>query len=211
MNQDAAMQAATANQAANLQTAIAQGNITSAEGQQNIENWLKLQGLNDGMIQFYKSQALTGQLTAADLIKNVSSLKSGAGAVGAQMQQQANAGMMQAGATALAAYLGKSDKNAKENIQPGKGREWVRTLGSHEYNYKEGRGEDSSARHIGVMAQDIEKTRPDMITKDGMGDKVVNYGKGFGAMLATMFELDRDLKDLEESFKKRAKSNKDKK
>jgi hypothetical protein len=211
MNQQSALDAAKANQSAALQTAITQGNLTSAEGQQNIENWLKLQGLNDGMIQFYKSQALTGQLTAADLIKNISSLKSGAGAVGSQMQQQANAGMLQAGATALAAYLGKSDKNAKENIQPGKGREWVRTLGSHEYNYKEGHGEDSSVRHVGVMAQDIEKTRPDMITKDGMGDKVVNYGKGFGAMLATMYELDRDLKDLEESFKKRVKSNKDKK
>jgi hypothetical protein len=60
------------------------------------------------------------------------------------------------------------------------------------------------------MAQDIEKTRPDMIEVDAQGDKVVNYGKGFGAMLATMFEMDRDLKALEDSFKKRAKSSKGK-
>jgi hypothetical protein len=205
MNQEDARATAIANQSANLQTAIAQGNITSQEGQQNLDNWLRLQGLNDNMVINLKQQALTGQISAADILKNISALKSGAGIAGAQQQVQQNAGIMSGLATAAAAYLGKSDKNAKENIKPGKGRDWVRALGSHEYNYKKDHGEDPSTRHVGVMAQDIEKTRPDMVSEDSMGDKVVNYGKGFGAMLATMFELDRDLKELEDSFKKRAK------
>jgi hypothetical protein len=209
MNQQSALEAAKANQAATLQTAITQANLQSAEGQNMVDNWLKLQGLNDNMVLNLKQQALSGQLSAADLIKNVSSLKSGAGVAQAQQQAQQSAGAMNAIATGIGAYMA-SDERAKKNIKEGKGREWVRTLGSHEYNYKEGIGEPKG-KFLGVMAQELEKTRPDMVKEDERGVKVVNFGAGFNAMLATMFELDRDLKDLEESFKKRAKSNKDKK
>jgi hypothetical protein len=205
MNQSVALETAKANQSAKLQTDLLQANLTSAEGQQKIDNYLKLQGLNDDMIKFYKGQALTAQMSANDLIKNIETLKS-SGQIASQQisQQKVGALFSAAGTIGAGALMATSDERAKTKISEGDARSWVRALGSHEYEYKEGVGEPTGKKFISPMAQEIEKVSPNMIEEvDGI--KRVNYGKGFGAMLATMFEMDRDLKALEDSFKKRAK------
>jgi hypothetical protein len=63
-----------------------------------------------------------------------------------------------------------SDERLKENIEP-VGAE-VEGMPVYEYNYKA----DPSTRHVGIMAQDALKKRPDVVVKMGkyLG---VNYGK----------------------------------
>ena len=60
-------------------------------------------------------------------------------------------------------------------------------------------------RFLGVMAQDLEKAGPvgkSMVEDTPMG-KLVNYGKGFGAVLAAQAHLNQRLKALESKKKKR--------
>lgn len=56
----------------------------------------------------------------------------------------------------------------------------VRKVGNlYEYHYK---GEPKGApKHVGVMAQEVEKVRPDAVLKDQKGMRAVNYGALFGA------------------------------
>jgi hypothetical protein len=68
-----------------------------------------------------------------------------------------------------------SDERLKENIEP------VGELKGHklyEYNYK---SDPDKARHVGVMAQEVEKKRPDAVLKDHKGMRAVDYGKLFAA------------------------------
>jgi hypothetical protein len=72
-----------------------------------------------------------------------------------------------------AAWLGASDERLKENIEK------VGTLKGHSlysYNYK---GNDKE--HIGVMAQEVEKKRPDAVHKTAGGVRMVDYGALFNA------------------------------
>ena len=63
-------------------------------------------------------------------------------------------------------------------------------------------GED---RYLGVMAQDLEKAGPvgKSMVKDTPMGKLVDYGKGFGAVLAAQAHLNQRLKALESKKKKR--------
>ena len=93
--------------------------------------------------------------------------------VGAYNQQQANSGALLGG---LASLFTLSDKTAKKNIKK------VGSLKGHglyEYDYK-GKHDDGQ-RHIGVMAQNVEKTRPDAVRKGSDGLRRVNYGALFNA------------------------------
>jgi len=72
-----------------------------------------------------------------------------------------------------AAWLGASDERLKENIEK------VGKLDGHSlyrYNYK---GHDKE--HIGVMAQEVEKKRPDAVHKTAGGVRIVDYGALFNA------------------------------
>lgn len=71
--------------------------------------------------------------------------------------------------------IGLSDRRAKKDIKP------VGKLMGHklyEYSYK-GKHDDGR-KHIGVMAQEAEKTRPDAVSMRSDGLRQVNYGKLFG-------------------------------
>lgn len=71
--------------------------------------------------------------------------------------------------------IGLSDKRAKTEIKP------VGKLMGHKlysYKYKAGLGDDR--RHIGVMAQEAEKKRPDAVSRRPDGLRQVDYGKLFG-------------------------------
>jgi hypothetical protein len=85
-------------------------------------------------------------------------------------------GLLGFGGSALSAGLPMlSDKRAKENIKP------VGTLKGHklyEYDYKPETG--IPGKHIGVMAQEVEKKRPDAVAKGQDGYRRVNYGTLFG-------------------------------
>lgn len=99
-----------------------------------------------------------------------------------------------AGMAAMAA----SDVRVKENIEPGSAsiESFLKALTPHTYDYTDmafGVG-----RHTSVMAQDLEASeigKSFIVEKDGV--KHVDYGKAFGAMLATIVHLNQKIERLE--------------
>ena len=96
-----------------------------------------------------------------------------------------------------------SDKNNKAEIQSFSPKSFLDKLQAYEYEYKDpsapGAGE---GKHVSVMAQDLEKAGPvgkSMVQNTAHG-KMVDYGKGFGAMLAAQADLNRRLAEIETSF-----------
>lgn len=72
--------------------------------------------------------------------------------------------------------IGLSDERAKEDIHK------VGELAGHKlYSYKYKKGKGDGKRHVGVIAQEVEKTRPDAVSERKDGLKQVNYGKLFAA------------------------------
>ena len=103
-----------------------------------------------------------------------------------------------------------SDENAKENIKSNDDshspKSFLDALQAYSYEYKDpkqsGAGE---GRHLSVMAQDLEKAGPvgkQMVQNTEQG-KMVDYGKGFGAMLANQVHLNERLSAMEPSKKKK--------
>jgi hypothetical protein len=128
-----------------------------------------------------------------------------------QNQNQLMGGMMQAGATVLAAPAVLSDKKEKKEIKSGKkdSKNFLDALSSHSYKYKNpekpGAGE---GEHLSVMAQDLEKAGPvgrSMVTQAPTGEKMVDYGRGFGAILAAQADLNERLNQIESKYKKTKK------
>lgn len=84
-------------------------------------------------------------------------------------QRQAGIGSLLGGFGSLAMQL--SDRNAKKDVE--------KVGGLYAYRYK-GEGTDAPKR-IGVMAQEVEKVRPDVVRKGADGLRRVNYGALFNA------------------------------
>lgn len=95
-----------------------------------------------------------------------------------------------------------SDKNQKKNIKKG----FLDALTAYTYEYKNpkkpGAGE---GRHLSVMAQDLEKTDigKNMVKTMNDGTKIVDYGKGFGAILAAQAHLNKRLEEIEKKSKRK--------
>jgi hypothetical protein len=88
--------------------------------------------------------------------------------LGAYQANQAGIGSVLGG---LAGLFTLSDKNAKKDVK--------KVGGLYEYRYK---GEPKNApKRIGVMAQEVEKVRPNAVRKGKDGFKRVNYGVLFEA------------------------------
>jgi hypothetical protein len=103
-------------------------------------------------------------------------------------------GLGQAGTTAA---LMSSDINLKENIQDGssESQNFLEALEPYAYNYKDPQG--ANGERLGVMAQDIEKTPMNYMVKDTPQGKMVDYGQGFGAILAAVADMHGRVKELE--------------
>jgi hypothetical protein len=90
-------------------------------------------------------------------------------------QQQSNA--ILGGLFGLGGKLiGLSDERSKEDIHQ------VGEVAGHKlYSFKYKKGKGDGKHHVGVMAQEVEKTRPDAVSKRPDGMREVNYGKLFKA------------------------------
>lgn len=84
-------------------------------------------------------------------------------------------------------------------------RKFLDALSPYSYEYKNpskpGAGE---GRYLSVMAQDLEKAGPvgkSMVSENEDGTKMVDYGKGFGAILAAQADLNKRLADIEKRKK----------
>ena len=101
---------------------------------------------------------------------DVAGLMANENAQAQQQQQQFWGGLMGLGSSFLL-----SDERAKTDIKKiGKAKDGT---GLYAYRYK---GDQSGATHVGVMAQEVEKKRPDAVKTGADGFKRVNYGALFG-------------------------------
>ena len=89
----------------------------------------------------------------------------------AWQQQQAMTGQLFGGLMGMGTSLIKaSDRSLKKDIKP---------VGKvYEYNYKD--DPKGAPKRIGVMAQEVEKYKPDAVAKRDDGKLMVNYGALFG-------------------------------
>lgn len=98
-----------------------------------------------------------------------------------------------------------SDKESKKNVEDANPKSFLDALTAYSYDYKDpnqaGAGE---GRHLSVMAQDLEKAGPvgESMVQDTPQGKVVDYGKGFGAMLASQVHMNERMKKMESKKKK---------
>jgi hypothetical protein len=96
------------------------------------------------------------------------------GAYNTQMQQSNNliGGLFGLGGK----LIGLSDERSKKDIKK------VGELNGHKlysFQYKKGKGDGK--HHVGVMAQEVEKKRPDAVSRRSDGMRQVDYGKLFSA------------------------------
>lgn len=127
---------------------------------------------------------------------------------------QSNSNQMQSDgvgkSTAQMAMSKISDKDNKKNVKEDKeefsSKAFLDALQSYKYEYKDEFKKDPLAgegQRISVMAQDLEKAGPvgrSMVINTPQG-KVVDYGRGFGTILAAQAELNKRLKELEKKKK----------
>lgn len=92
-----------------------------------------------------------------------------------------------------------SDKNIKKDF--------LDKLEAYTYEYKDKYKNDprgGEGTHMSVMAQDLEKAGPigkSMVKEDVDGVKVVDYAKGYGAILAAQAHLNKRLDELQKKKK----------
>ena len=121
---------------------------------------------------------------------------------GVSIQNQAQA-MQTAGAVIGAVGAAASDERMKKNIGDGRDRldKFLDSIGAHEYEYKD---KDAPFAGAGVfvspMAQELERTDlgKHLVVENEKGNKIVDYGKGFGLMMAIAKMNHDDIKKLKE-------------
>lgn len=91
-------------------------------------------------------------------------------------QQQAQTNSLLGGLFGLgSSFIMASDARVKENVEP-----LGEIMGEKIYAYDYKGKFDDGKRHVGVMAQDIERKRPDAVMTGDDGVKRVHYGRLFG-------------------------------
>lgn len=193
---------------------------TAAIGRQ--QEMLSAQGQLGGALQAQRAQDIQNTAQMAQAAQNYKQL-------GLSVAQANQAAKMQAeGATTnMASNLGgqliqgiasgassamqaaaMSDEDLKTAFKGGGKavRKFLDHLTAEEYSYKDGaKGMPGAGkkRYVSPMAQDLEKTDlgKSMVINTPNG-KMVDYGKGFGAMLAAMADTHQRVKRLEKGGKK---------
>lgn len=100
-----------------------------------------------------------------------------------------------------------SDSKTKKDKSNFNSKDFLSKLKAYSYEYKDPekplRGE---GKHFSVMAQDLEKSGSigKSMVQDTNQGKIVDYGKGFGAILAAQVQLNERLKELESKKKKKS-------
>lgn len=117
-------------------------------------------------------------------------------AAGQNSQNQANATNQTIG-TGLTVASMFSDERGKENIESFDPGEFLDSLTGYKYDYKDKK--HGEGKQVGVMAQDLEKTEAGskMVVNTPEG-KVVEYAKAGPAILASLAELNKKVKKMEE-------------
>lgn len=90
-----------------------------------------------------------------------------------------------------------SDERVKKDIKHFDASEFLDSLTPSKYRYKDP-GKNGAGVHASPMAQDLEKTEVGKaMVKETPDGKMVDYGKGFGAILAALTDVHDRLKKVE--------------
>ena len=117
----------------------------------------------------------------------------------AAQQRQGVLGGLAEGAATIAML---SDENKKENIRDGEKQlqNFIEAISAKAYEYKDSK--DGEGIHVSPMAQDLEKsTIGKSMVVDTPEGKMVDYGKGFGAMLASQAMMNERMESIEKALK----------
>jgi len=200
-------QVAAAKAARGGSSALASRNISQAAAQQSaLQGASSLANAQQQFGQFLQGQQGLAQqgIQGMDEVaaKNYASQLGLAGAreeAGARRSAAQLEGIATMGAALLPAI---SDKNAKKDIKSAKNtpmdpEHFLSKLSSHSYKYKDTK--DGKGTFLSPMAQELEKAGPvgKSMVEDTPEGKVVNYGRGFGAILAAQADLNRRLQKVE--------------
>lgn len=201
-------QAAMANQSLQGQYGLSQGQLSQQATLANQQAALQKLGLQ-GTAQMGMDQSLNANNIAqaqldSDRAKQISAAKGGlisgiAGGI-AQGAMMASDARIKKNVKELRGKTGKMIQEVAGD--PGSTKKFLDALKPYEFNYKdEPAGTEPTA---GIMAQDLEKTRlgRQMVIQDATtGVKKVDFGRGFGALLAGQAELNKRLASLESGKK----------
>lgn len=123
-------------------------------------------------------------------------------------QQAANKGADQRAADAAesknadrffnaAGMIAMSDERAKKDVEEFSPSDFLDSLTSYKYKYKDPK-KYGDGEHVGVMAQDLEKTDAgSQMVSDSPDGKVVDYSKAGPSVMASLADLNERLKRIE--------------
>jgi len=115
-------------------------------------------------------------------------------AQGANSQAQADANNRTIGTAVTAASM-FSDERLKEDVEEFNPADFLDSLTGYKYKYKDPK--HGQGKQVGVMAQDLEKTEAgSQLVRNTPEGKVVDYGESGPAVLASLADLNKRLKEL---------------
>lgn len=188
---------ADAMRGADLNAAQYNANAANQTGQFNATTNLQGQKANqDALLQQQQinnqHQVALGNLASTSSIAPLNAAQANAAL---QQQNQAN---NQHGIGALITAAGAlSDERAKKDIKPAPSFADALGKGVHGVTFAYKPGHDDGGKHVGVLAQEVEKTVPGAVTEGRDGFKRVDVGHMTMANTAATAELARRLRALE--------------
>jgi hypothetical protein len=122
-------------------------------------------------------------------------------AIGVNVDASTTDGRIDAGNDVVA--YSSSDKRWKENIKPIENAlDKVLKIGGYEFDWKELTEEEKKTQHgneghdIGVIAQEVEKVLPEVVTTRENGFKGVKYDKMVALLIESIKELKSEIEEL---------------
>jgi len=167
---------------------IGQTAMLRAQEQQRAES------LASGLIGDQRSARMAREQLGVNAALGAEGMRQRGAEAGASRQSSLLGGL---GSAATVGLL-MSDERAKTGARDGRGaaREMLDKIEPSSYEYKnKAHGQD---RHLSPMAQDLEKSQAGkQMVVDTPDGKMVDYGRGFGAILAAQADLNERLKQVE--------------
>jgi hypothetical protein len=181
----------------------AQG-ATGPQGPQGAQGAsVSVSGTNDTIVKFTSSTTVGDSAVSESVVGALTTVKiinAGALAVG-NVTAPTVAGTIRAAADVIA--FASSDERLKENkVLLTDVLDKVNQLGGYEFDWIPMEGIHENEGHdIGVIAQEVEKVFPEIVTTRDNGYKAVKYEKLTAILIEAIKELTNKVKDLEDQLK----------
>jgi hypothetical protein len=157
------------------------------------------QAQKDALAAQYEQMGLSAAMAQQQAELDAQRINAGIATGNMQSQNQLAGGVF-TGLAGLGGLLATSDKRAKTDVKPARKdmQAFLDAVKAHKYRYKDPDA-DGHGEQFSVMAQELEKTPVGkaMVIEGPDGKKQVDYGRGFGALLAAQAHLNERLKQLE--------------